>query len=129
MTFYFALSIETVSLTNFGLTGTNLGIFLVCINLSVFILSVSFALSNYRVQRQERARIESQVSICIYMLMYCVWAHLYHNEYANIDKLDFVYKFHPLCGYILCALGKFIRMGRRLHRRAIQINIKVHSVT
>lgn len=62
MTFYFGLSIETVSLTNFGLSGTNLGIFLVCVNLLVFILAVCFSFSNYRMQRQERARIESRVS-------------------------------------------------------------------
>lgn len=62
VTFYSALTLETESLMNFGLSGTNLGIFLVLVNLAVMALALFFAVDRYQSERQVRAQLETRVS-------------------------------------------------------------------
>jgi hypothetical protein len=61
ITFYCALSIEIGTLAYFGLEGVKLGVFLIIVNLVIFSLAISFALSNLRVERNLRKYKEWKV--------------------------------------------------------------------
>jgi hypothetical protein len=58
VTFYAALTLESISLVNFGLEGQRLGIFLVLVNLAIITLASWFAVGSYKQQRIERNRVE-----------------------------------------------------------------------
>jgi hypothetical protein len=62
VTYYSALTIETVSMTNFGLTGTKLGVFLVLLNMAVLMSALYFAVMKYRVQLRDSVLREARVS-------------------------------------------------------------------
>lgn len=93
VTFYSALTIETASLANFGLTGIKLGVFLVCVNVLVVAIVVCVALDKYRLQRRERAMMESKVLVhkLILIFMYvCTYINT-TNYFSFVAQYGFVF--------------------------------------
>jgi hypothetical protein len=60
------LAIETGSITSFGLDGYKLGVFLICTNLVILVLSFYFAWNSY--QRKLVARQKLDWMVCMYFL-------------------------------------------------------------
>jgi hypothetical protein len=69
ITYYFALTIETGSMINFGLEGYKLGVFLICSNLVVFVLVLTYAWKKYQ-KKLKAEQMKEYLVKYIYIYIY-----------------------------------------------------------
>mmetsp|Transcript_26890 Transcript_26890/g.31711 ORF Transcript_26890/g.31711 Transcript_26890/m.31711 type:complete len:1775 (-) Transcript_26890:503-5827(-) len=62
VTFYSALTIESVSWVNFGLQGQKLGVFLIFVNIIIIILSFWFSFDNFREKHKEQVALKNKAA-------------------------------------------------------------------